>query len=370
MKIGITVDIRHSMFSAGHPNSCIAILEAFKLGGHDCILVHKETDREWWDDVKTLSLPCLHVSKVSNLDVLIEVAWFASSLQRKDLSKKSVWYSRSPSIFRDLEASVYAMRPDGRDLEGLHEIWLADIFNNNDDIQYLTLLYPSIKISIVPWLWTSTIVETHRASMNSPVWAQINKDIPNDVPWSLRISESNNSNTSSATVPLVILKHSMTRYKLPISRVHVHNTEMISKSKFFQENVLNQCTVDGLSTNLVARQRVIDWSHEPRCVLLTHSRFLPLRMANLEAVWVGLPIIHNNTVLRDLGYGLESLYYSGNHILEASSLLERVIRDHKSIPYLNDLDRLTELRESILERFSPESKASEWNALLNDNESL
>jgi len=364
MKIGITVDIRHSMFSAGHPNSCVAILEAFKLGGHDCVLVHKEYDREWWDDVKTLSLPCLHINKVSGLDLLIEVAWFASSLQRKELSKKCVWYSHSSSIFADLESSVYAMKPEGRDLEGLHEIWLADLFNNSNDIQYLNLLYPSIKVSLVPWLWTSTIVEAHRESMNSPVWLQIKQTLQEDLPWSLRISESNNSNTSSSIIPLVILKYSMDKYKLPISRAHVHNTDMLSKSKFFQENVLNQCLVKDLSATLVGRQRIIDWSHEPNSIVLTHSRFTPLRMANLEAAWVGLPVIHNNTALRDLGHGLESLYYSENHILEAAATLERVIRDHTSIPYLSNLDKLTELRNTILEKFSPESRATEWNDLL------
>jgi GR25 family glycosyltransferase involved in LPS biosynthesis len=362
MKIGITVDIRHSMFSAGYPNSCIAILEVFQ--GHDCVLVHKEHDKEWWDDVKTLSLPCLHINKVSNLDLLIEVAWFVSNLQRKEITKKSIWYCGIPCIFSELESSVYATRPEGRDLEGLHEIWLADLFNHENDVKYLELLYPSIKIRLVPWLWTSTIVETHRESMNSPVWLQVNEEIPEDLPWSLKISESNNSNTSSSIIPLVILKYTMTKYNLPISRVNVHNTEMLLKSKFFQENVLNQCSVKDLSANLVGRQRVIDWSHEPKSILLTHSRFVPLRMANLEAAWVGLPIIHNNTALRDLGHGLELLYYSGNNILEASSVLERVIRDHRSIPYLNNLDQLTELRNTILERFSPASKASEWNALL------
>lgn len=369
MKIGITVDIRHSMFSAGHPNSCVAILEAFKLGNHDCVLIHKETNREWWDDVNTLKLPCLHhIDTISNLDILIEVAWFASSLQRKELSKKCVWYSRSSPVFCDIESSVYATRPDGRDLEGLHEIWLADIFNSSEDVQYIQLLYPSIRVSLVPWLWTPSIVEAHRESMSSPVWLQVNDELPDTVPWSLRISESNRTNTSSSTLPLVILKYSMTNYNLPISRVHVHNTDLLSKSKFFEENVLNHCSIKDLSINLVGRQRIVDWSHEPRSVLLTHSRFVPLRMANLEAVWVGLPIIHNNTILRDLGYGLELLYYSENHVLEASHALEKVIRNHRSIPYLNNLDTLTELREKILERFSPAANASKWNSLLNNTE--
>jgi len=347
------------MFSAGHPNSSMAIYETFSKEGHDVVLIHKELDRQWWDDVKDLQIPCVHISSVSSLDLLVEVGFFLSPLQRKLLSNKCVWYCRSSPLFNDIESSVYHRNPEGRDLEGISEIWTADIFNSEDDEIYLKTLYPSMLIRKMPWLWTSTIVEKHRESLQSPVWIQTSENVPSDLPWSLRICESNTTNTSSCTIPLVILNKSNSIKKLPLSKIHIHNTDHISKSMYFKENVLDHCKFTGTEIKLVGRQRVIDWSSEPRVVLLSHSRFTELKMANLEAVWVGLPIVHNNKILRDLGHGLELLYYEGNNITKAAENLQRVIHKTKSIPYLNNLDTLTSLREAILEKFSPD--ANKWN---------
>lgn len=364
MRIGITVDIRHSMFSAGHPNSSIAIYEVFVLGGHDVTLIHKETDREWWDDVKELQIPCIHIDKINSLDMIIEVGFHLSALQRKTLCNKAVWYCRSPCIFRDIESYIYMSKTYGRDLEGISEIWVADIFNFKDDSIYLKLLYPSIQIKTVSWLWTSQIVEKHRELLSSPVWIQVSEQIPPETPWSLHISESNTSNTSSCTLPLVILQNSYSMYNLPIKNVNVHNSEIISKSKFFNENILNNCKIKDIEFNFVGRQRIIDWSYDPHSVILSHSRFTDIKMANLEAVWVGLPIVHNSKILRDLGYGLELLYYEGNNVSKASMSLNKIINDTKSIPYLNDLNVLTSLRNEILRMFSPEANVKEWNDLL------
>lgn len=351
--------MRHSMFSAGHPNSCIAIGEAFQVGGHEVVFV-KRDEKLWWDDVLELEAEarCISVDSISDLDLVVEVGFFLTPPERARV-RCAVWYCRKSIIFQDLESTVFASRPEGRDLDGISEIWAADIFNGADDLVYLKSLY-SVPVKTVPWLWSPTIVEAHRKKLQSPVWKQLKDLIPSGSKWRIHIPETNMSNTSSCTIPLVILKELVVSNET-IEKINVHNTEHLAESKYFKENIIKNCKVD---VTLVGRQRIIDWSSEPMSLVLGHSRFINLKMANLEAAWVGLPLIHNNTVLRDFGCGLEKTYYEGNKIGNAATILKELLKN-PDIPYLSNIEALSELRAKILYRFSPEARAKEWLALLN-----
>ncbi len=359
MRIGITVDMRHSMFSAGHPNSCIAICEAMQVGGHDIVFIKKDNEKIWWDDLTCIAkdYSVVVIDECLKVDLLIEVAFHPTPLQRAKLCKKAVWYCRKPALFTDMESTVFACRIDGRNLEGLSEIWVADIFNKTDDIEYLKMLYPSLYVTMVPWIWSPTIVETYRKEKQSPVWAQVIEHVKKEDEWSLHITETNISNTSSCTLPLLMMKGS------GITRVSVHNTEALSKSKFFNENILNNCSLPS-SLQLVGRQRIIDWSHEPKSIIVSHSRFVKLKLANLEAAWVGIPIVHNNDALGELGCGLEELYYNANSIGSASKILKKVVEGYMKDTYMYNIDTLTELRKRILYKYSPEANATSWLSLL------
>ena len=363
MKIGITVDIRHSMFSAGHPNSCIAIAEAFQVGGHEVIFIKRESEKTWWDDVNELeaeTATVYHIDSVFELDLLIEVGFLATPLERSRYGK-AVWYCRKPAVFSDIEATVFGCRIEGRDLQGVSEIWVADIFNNNDDIVYLKNLYSFASVKFVPWLWSSTIVEAHRKKMQSPVWKQVLDLIKPDTKWSLHVTESNFSNTSSCTIPIVVVKDK--KLQDTIEKIHIHNADHLSESAYFKSNILDNCKIENIK--LIGRQRIIDWCHEPMSIILAHSRFVNLKLANLEAAWVGIPLIHNNSILRDFGCGLEKTFYENNNIGDAVESLKNTLTSYNDIAYLSSLDSLTELRTKILYRFSPEARAKEWLALVN-----
>ncbi len=355
------------MFSSGYPNACLSVARTFEALQQEVFFVHKNDGLDWWDDVKELAASApkrIHLDEILKekkpLDLLIEASWFVSPLQRPDVATRCVWYCRKPAMFTDLESSTYISKPEGRNLEGISAIWLADQFTTPDDISYIQTLYPKIPLEVLPWTWTPDIVEAHRKQLGSPVWFQVYGMVPKEHEWTIHITESNQSNTSSCTLPLTIVRQAQLTKKMPVSRVMIHNSEMLAQSQFFKENVLRHTEVADLSFNLLGRQRIIDWVHEAHSLLLTHSRFLNLKMGNLEAAWVGMPVVHNSSVLRDLGQGLEKLYYESNKITDAASRLQSIFENPSAIPYLTDAAALGELRKKILFQWFPAVKAEPW----------
>ena len=369
MRVGITTDLRHSMFSAGHANTTLSLALMLQTLGHEVIFLHKQEDQDWWDDCKELASAApkryfleTFLQTEQPLDLVIESSFFLSPLQRPKVAKRSIWYNRKPSLFTDIESTVYGCRPDGRNLEGLSAVLVADVFTCRDDIIYFQTLYPTIPIYTVPWIWTPEIVESHRKTTQSPVWLQVFKAVESDVKWSFHIAETNMSSTSSCTLPLVIMRNLSVNSvkKVPISRITVHNTELLRDNKFFKENILSHCSVPDLSYNLFGRQRIIDWVHDPKSIILSHNRFVSLKMANIEAAWVGIPIIHNSEILKSFGSGLEKLYYEGNSVTGACAAIDIAVFNTSDIPYLQSLDGLSDVRKQILSRFYPAVKADGW----------
>jgi len=374
MRVGITTDIRYSMFSAGHANASLAVAKVFQAMNCEVILLHKQ-DADWWDDVHELKDEApkrvkledqLKASTEKKLDLVIETTFFLTAAERATLADKCVWYNRKPSLFNDIEATVYSNKGP-RDLTGISAIWLADIYCQPDDVVYLETLYPGVPISTVPWIWTPDIVEAHRKTTKSPTWTQVYDMVRKEQPdskWSLHVSETNASSTSSCTLPMVIVRHAHLTKKMPVSRITFHNMDVLKENKFFNENVLKHSSLPDVSFNLIGRQRIIDWVHDPKSVVVSHTRFMTLKTANLEAAWVGIPVVHNNEILRCLGagLGLDTLYYPNNSVTGAANALHTLFWETEKVPYINSLDKLSELRKKIIERFYPLAQAPAWGA--------
>ena len=366
MLIGITTDLRYSLFSAGHGNTCFAVAKIFQAMNCKVFFIHKQ-DADWWDDTHDLKEGAptrIHIDDVMSpkqpkFDLIIELTFLLKPSERR-IAKRCVWYNRKPTLFSDIESCVYANKPEGRQLEGIASIWLSDIYTTPDDIVYLETLYPGVPIETVPWIWTPDIVEMHRKQTQSPAWPQIYNMIPKDSPWSLHVCETNMSSTSSSTLPMVMVRHAQLTKKMPLSRIIFHNMDILKENKFFKENILKHSEVPDISFTMMGRQRIIDWVHDQHSIILSHSRFVDLKMANLEAAWVGIPIIHNSAVLKSLGNGLESLYYPNNSVSGASKALQVAMYNCDSIPYCSTLEGLSELRKVIIQRFYPLARADEW----------
>ena len=352
MRVGITTLIEHSMFSSGIANTSVAIAELMKSLGHDATLLNLRGKRAWWDDCTPLQC-VFKVEHVEDLltgspepfDLIFEIAPLTlSAAARAALAQRSVWIIRKPFVLQEIEQSIYPLMSQERDLVGISEAWLLSDVTDVDDKAVLETI-ARVPVRHVPFVWTPLVSEVHIRSTGGKTWTG-NPAAPLFVP----IVDTNNTNSSSSTLPLVILREAVRR-KTGIRGWRLHNGESIEKSKFFRENVLKHCSDLDLSGSCVGRQRSVDWVREENHVALIHLRFRLLRPVLLDLAWAGIPVVHNSPAFKEVGNGAERFYYADNSVGEGAAAFENVISDLKG--EMGWFAKDNRRREEILRRWSP-----------------
>jgi alpha(1,3/1,4) fucosyltransferase len=366
MRIGITVHFQFSFFSAGSPQTALGIAESLRMKGHDITFINvSDKEEPWWDDVKGLaeSWPVVQVKAAEGFDFCIEVGQhMLTPAQRHATAKKCVWLCRKPLLYHDMEASLFPFEKPERNLEGVSEVWLVKEHTTKDDVQYAELLFRK-PTRLMPLTWTPSAVEFHRQEMKAPVWPQVaGLEELKGKPWSVHICETNMSSASSCTVPLFIMREVKKSTQIPLdSTVKIHNADNVKQSEFFRFNVLSHVFSDiqDMSGAFIGRQRTVDFVYDPKSILIAHSRFVKLRYYLLDALWVGVPLIHNSLVLKEI-YPVG--YYPDNELTKGSEAFTRVVQTPPTI------ESVIEVRKAIIEAFSPLNPAIQdaWNSALDD----
>ena len=368
MRVGITAHFQFSMFSGGGSSAVIAVAELMKLLGHSVTLINLNGSQEWWDDMTALKqvYPRVNLDEIKEpFDLVFEVA---STLKDKEtrqrVAKQSIWVVRKPVLLNDIECSIFPVSLSKRNTEGLTEVWCFDHEIFDDELQYLETL-TRVPVRKVPFVWSPALVELYRKENNHPLWIQVAVTITQQqqkvLPWSVHICETNNSASSSCTVPLVVLREVKLQKEFALQKYKLHNAQPVEHSEFFKQNVFAHCQVEDLSGEMVGRQRVVDWVMDPMSCILSHMRFRKIRPYLLEALWVGIPLVHNSPLLKSMGCGYEQYYYEDNSILGAAKALTQIQRDITTAQGMFQQGNHQALQKRILEWFSPLSSSIQDN---------
>ena len=364
MRIGVLTLAQHSMFSSGLTNTSLAVAELMRMLGHDVEFIQVGEKVSWWDDCKTLekSWKMVSVAEATGYDLVFEIdRLILTAEKRRQVASQSVWIIRKPFILQELEASLFpTMATPKREFEGLKEIWMMDAAAIEEGAVQIVELLSRVPVRLVPFLWTASIANTHQQEMKLPHWldstASFLKSLEKDAkmpPWNVHIAETNTTNASSATLPLVILREAKRRGS-NIGNWKVHNADVIVKSKFFLDNIVRHCSDAevGLSGEFVGRQRCVEWSKEPLSCVLSHMRFSVIRPMLLDLAWAGVPLVHNSPILRDIGCGLENYYYSDNHVGEAADALRKIETDLTTLQGMFRPESLKEVTLKLITTFT------------------
>lgn len=364
MKIGVTAHFQFSIFSGGGAASAFAVAETLRVMGHNVTLLNTNGSTEWWDDLPSLKAAFGHANVCDvkePFDLVLEVATNLPDKEtRQRCGKHCVWVIRKPILLSDIENAIFPVSMGKRNLEGLTAVWCMDNQTTEDEMQYLETLARA-PVQKVPFVWTPSVVEVHRRESGHPSWTQIvaaaTQSFQKKLPWSVHVCETNNSATSSCTIPLVILRETKRQNQFPMEKYHLHNAQHIEKSEFFRQNVFAHCQIQDLSGVFQGRQRVCDWALDPMSCLLAHGRFRMIRPYLLDALWCRIPLVHNSPLLRDLGEGYENYFYEDNSILGGAKALAALERDWVTKQGMFCEDNQNKIIQKILAAWSPVSVA-------------
>ena len=334
MKVGIFTPVRFSVFSSGASSVAINMYDYLRELGAETELINiLPSDKNWYDDCSSLanSYVVRSINELKNksstsepiYDIVIDIDGIVSGEVRKGLGKKSGVFIRKPVILTDIESIVYPVSKPPRHIDGVDFCLVYD-YVAESDVDYLKLLTDDKPVYRVPLLWRPKVIEAHYAETGFKPWTK-----PNDggLQWHPHVMETNMTNTSSCTLPAMILRQVAEKSKFPYREYTIHNMDQLNNSDYFRDNIKKNSEINQTKGNYIGRQRVIDLVAMPKTMLLSHVRFIPVRPIHLDAMWVGLPIVHNSVLVKKFGSGYERLYYRDNDILGAVRAFEVLEKD-------------------------------------------
>jgi alpha(1,3/1,4) fucosyltransferase len=351
-KVGITYNPSVDLLSSGHNQTAILLCELFReLGGYNITLINiKNTEDEWWSDFPkydTINLSSLN--KSMDLDLLIDIDASINDIFRKKLAKKSIVFLRTFLQFDEMDRSVYPeLSKNTRNFVNISEIWCWDILNPENTIPSIQTLF-SCPIRRVPFIWSSTVA-THY-SKNTIGYTPNSK-------WTVHISEKNNTNSSSSVLPLVAIREMYLKNVID-AQYKCHNMEMILENKFLKENVLHNIEVSKLPLEFVKSEIITNWGNNH--ILFSHSRFTPLRIGLLNALWLGIPVIHNSPIIKELHPILDNLSYFGNEITGICKAFNNFTLIPESYYHVHN-----EIKANILHNWGIQNNVDKWKGVLQD----
>lgn len=355
IKVGITYNPTIPLFYSGANQTSLLLAELFNKFKYDVTLVNtKPVDDNWWSDYpKPDNIQLSKLYQIRDLDLLIDVDGYANEEQRKKASKKIVVFMRTFMQFTEMDNSSYPEKPYvPHSIKGVDEIWCWDIMNPENTIPSIQTLFPC-PIIRVPFIWSPSVVSHYLTNKTNP-----NKYNENNN-WTVHIAEKNIDNTSSSIIPLVVIKELITNNTLKHTKYQCHNMCKLKENRFLKENVLHNIEADKLPLEFVEKEPFYKWLDTENNIQLSHSRFIPIRLSLINTLWLGIPLIHNSPVLKDLHPILTDLFYYGNEFKGIKNALEHFIENPRT--YYSNIDNI---RNAITNRWSISSNLGKWSNII------
>jgi GR25 family glycosyltransferase involved in LPS biosynthesis len=362
MNIGVTAVFKGSVFNESLPQVSVFIARALQSLGHNVSFLLPVESDVWFDDCAFKSdIPVIKLVAGANVvlyDLIIEICWFLPSEVRKQIGERVVMFYHESPAFNDMEKSVYKKTSLNRNFTGVDAIWTWAHFQHTD-FSYLEVL-SRLPVFPCPFVWEPIFLDSFLKS--NP---DLNSDFKTNVKPHIIICENNRSNTSSCVIPLSVL--SEIKKDEPDVSWTVMNSQQLIKGQYFIKNIVENLylgDMKDISGNFLGRVRIIDFLKE-KCCILSHQRWLPIKYVLLDALWLGIPLIHNCPMLKDMDGG--EYYYELNRIGQALNKWDKL---KQKCAQKFDKVRLETIRSGILERWGPEKIRNSLPKLLNKLHSL
>jgi hypothetical protein len=310
----------------------VYLARAIKSLGHNVYYFIEHTCSPWFSDcygARNIESVEMTDEKIKRpFDLVIEVCWFIKGVLRKQFAKKNIMFVHEPAIFKDMEKTVYGLGGELRDFTNVEAIWSWSHISKND--KYYLELLSRLPVFSCPLVWEPVFLEGFDTF----------KEVIQ--PMQILICENNRTNHSSCVIPLTIL--SQIKKTDPCVKWTVSNGAEIYKKPYFKTNTVNMLNLGtDTSINFQYRVRIIDCVNSNMCII-SHQRWLPLKYNLIDAMYLGIPLIHNCDMIKSMRGG--KYFYEYNSISQALTCWNTIKNNKEKTDIVG-------IRNEIMERWGP-----------------
>ena len=335
MKIGITIQIKEnfSFQSNGMYQNLVFLAKAFNsIKNWKCyfLFTGKEGVNLFIPPDNCINIDYFISEKPFQFDVIVLGGFISDKFESTSFSKtKFIAFHCGATLVDDMFHCLADDTPMALTAPNIKidEIWTLPHHSKN--LGYLSTFYDTENSKIVPYVWDDTFISSQIKDLGFKDVKHYKKLTSKIPPSSINIYEPNNTVSKTCLIPLSIAVAHRRHGAKKIKGCNIFSTNKIAKSRFF----ISRCRSLGILESAEIRNYFSFYPRTPfiqslstfghGAIVVSHQLAHELNNLYFDALFLGIPLIHNSNMLSKYGY-----YYKDADIKGASRIIDDVVRSH------------------------------------------
>lgn len=334
MKIGITLNLAHSFWSNGLNQNVKFIYEIFKRLGHDVLYITNNAPYKGFNfSHKFCYLNDLMQDKKHYFDVVITAGYeipksFIIDLKNRNSQCKVFSLQLGNKLMFDMRDLLYNTS-DSKFIfnpldTGEHLSGILISPHHQLGAEYLKVIYGNENVKVAPYVWDPFFIQDKIEDLKKK---NLNPFFDPNKINKVQIFESNTLINKNSTIPILIAEKAHQMFPESLSGVNVFCCENLRDNEFFKSYMARLSIVKKPNfTFFNNRWCSLDALSKFGGVTVSHQYDNDLNYAHFEALYMGLPLVHNSKTLMDEGY-----YYPDFNVDMGAKQLQNAILNHKDV---------------------------------------
>lgn len=306
MKIGITLDMSAAFWVNGMQQNIVFLHSLLKSIGHDCMYItYKKPMFALKMDHKGIMLNDLLQDRNEKLDILI-VAGFDllpemyNELMSRNKDLKVVLIHFGNKLMDDIHYGICNTSTQKMPLKTpyyLSQIWTSP--QHEFSKEYIKTYYNFDNVITTPFIWDPFFVQEKISELKkkglSPFYSEGKKG-------KVCIFEPNISHVKNCIIPLSICERFNQKFPNKLNTVSCFSSEKVRETSYFLRLMNRSSIVQNINCHFNNRWSSLDALSKFGSTVISHQYDNNLNYAYFEALYLGLPLIHNSEAMQEVGY--------------------------------------------------------------------
>ena len=312
--IGITLKNYDNLFSNGLKQNAIFLYKLLnKIEDYNVYFIFEKDQEDLPEEYKQVTYS---IAIEYKFDVILEIDYWIPIKYRKvflNHGSKIVGIIYGNRYNYDLEATVYNHIDEESNITErkgmIHEIWISPHFVYSKD--YYSSMY-NVPVRVCPYIWGPDFIEKYDGM-----------DYNEEDDKGICIMEPNLNLVKTSLIPILVYEKCKSK-----KRCYVMSSKKLRESKYFLSIAKNLECVKEKRISFEDRLDTPIMLKKYANIIVSHQENCELNYIYLEALYLGIPLIHNSKILENAGY-----YYEGINIDEGAFKLDSALSKHDKAEY-------------------------------------